>query len=174
MRIIICYASTEGQTRKIARFCLEHLAAQGHAVELLPAGDAGGLELAGADAVILAGSVHLGKLQASLADFAASHAEVLNGMPTMLLQVSLAVVGTDPDEHADLDRIARDFCTRTGWQPGAVHQIAGAFRFTEYDFFKGWAMRYIAAKRDDHVDPHTDTEYTDWAALAALLKGWPA
>ena len=34
MRILICYASTEGQTRKIARFCADQLFALGDTVEL--------------------------------------------------------------------------------------------------------------------------------------------
>ncbi len=46
MRILICYATTEGQTRKISRFCLDQLAAQGHTVELLRTEDAEGLCLA--------------------------------------------------------------------------------------------------------------------------------
>ena len=94
----------------------------------------------------------------------------LNEKPTLLLQVSLAVVGDDQKELADLDRIAADFCDKAGLRPLAVHQIAGAFRFTQYDFFKSWAMRYIAAKMEQDVDPHADREYTDWAKLADIVK----
>ena len=116
----------------------------------------------------------MGALQPELAGFAAAHAGVLSRMPSLLLQVSLASAGLDPDEHADLDRIARSFCETAEWTPGAIHQIAGAFRFSRYDFFKGWAMRFIASQRDEPISHHTDTEYTDWAELAGLLKGWPA
>lgn len=174
MRLLICYASTEGQTRRICRFCADQLFALGHSVEMLPVGDAGGLDLAPFDAAILAGSVHVGKIQTALGDFAAAHAPALNGMPTLYLQVSLAAAGGDRGELADLDRIARDFCASAGWTPGAIHQIAGAFRFTEYDFFRSWAMRWVAAQKGQTVDPHKDTEYTDWAALAGILQAWSA
>ena len=40
MKILIAYGTTEGQTRKIARFCADHLIEQGHSVEILGAGDA--------------------------------------------------------------------------------------------------------------------------------------
>lgn len=172
-RILICYASTEGQTRKIARFCADRLFALGHSIEMLAA-DADTTDLASFDAAILAGSVHVGKIQKPLADFAAAHALALNGMATLFLQVSLAAAGDDAAEQAELDRIARDFGAAAGWRPGAVHQIAGAFRFTGYDFLKSWAMRYIAARKGQNVDPHADTEYTDWAALSALLGEWSA
>ena len=174
MNILICYATTEGQTRKIARFCATQLVAAGHAVELLPAGDGEGLELASFDAAILAGSVHVGSVQDALARFATDHAEALNRMPTKFLLVSLAAAGKEKDDMADLAKIAAEFCDAVGWKPGATHQVAGAFRFTQYDFFKSWAMRYMAMKYGEKVDPHSDTEYTDWEALAALLKGWPA
>lgn len=174
MNILICYASTEGQTRKIARFCARTLIAAGHSVEVLPATDAHDLALAGFDGAILAGSVHMGRLQAELGTFARDHAAALNGMPSMLLQVSLAAAGEDAEERADLGRIAIDFCKHAGWDPGEIHHVAGAFRFTEYDFFKGWAMRYIAARKGQKIDPGTDTEFTDWEALARILRRWRA
>ena len=174
MRILLCYASTEGQTRKICRFCAEHLVARGDSVEMLPVEEAGEIDLAPFDAAILAGSVHVGRLQAGLAEFAAAHAEALNGLPTLFLVVSLAIAGDDPKDRAELDRIAADFADKAGWTPGQVAHVAGAFRFTEYDFFKSLAMRWIARQKGQDVDPHSDTEYTDWAALADLIKGWPA
>lgn len=172
MKILIAYASTEGQTRKICRFCADQLFTLGHSVEMLNAADGGALEMSRFDAVILAGSVHGGRLQGELAEFAQTHAGPLNRMPSLLLQVSLAIAGNSPEEHTLLDRIAADFCAAANWQPGAVHHIAGAFRFTQYDFFKSWAMRYIAAQKEQDIDPQGDTEFTDWPALASLMQDW--
>lgn len=173
MRILICYASTEGQTRKICRFCAEQLVARGDSVEMLPVAEAGEIDLAPFDAAILAGSVHVGRLQAGLADFAAAHAGALNRMPALFLVVSLAIAGDEPDDRAELDRIASDFAAKAGWTPGQVAHVAGAFRFTEYNFFEALAMRWIANRKGQKVDPHKDTEFTDWAALAEVIKGWP-
>lgn len=172
MRILICYASTEGQTRKICRFCADRLFERGHNVELLEA--AGTRSPApDCDAAILAGSVHLGRVQAELADFATDNATALNAIPTLFFLVSLSAAGTDPDERADLNRIAQDFCDRAGWRPRQVHHLAGAFRFTRYDVFRSWAMRWIAARKGQKVDPRADREYTDWDGLSRLLQGWP-
>lgn len=174
MKILICYATTEGQTRKIARFCADTLFARGHSVELLPVAQADPIDLAVFDAVILAGSVHLGRLQADLSDFVTAHGEMLNTMPTLFLVVSLAAAGQDPKDRHELDRIVSDFCDAAGWTPGATQHVAGAFRFSEYDFFKSLAMRYIASQYGQTVDPHMDKEYTDWSTLSELLSDWPA
>jgi menaquinone-dependent protoporphyrinogen oxidase len=38
MKILIAYATTEGQTRKICRYCADVLIDEGHSVELLEVG----------------------------------------------------------------------------------------------------------------------------------------
>ncbi|REC55788.1 protoporphyrinogen oxidase [Rhodosalinus sediminis] len=172
MAILVVYATTEGQTRRVARFVAHRLAGRGHGVELLAVADAEEIDWTSVEAAVLAGSVHMGRVQADLAAFAADHAAALNARPTLFLQVSLCAAGTDPEELAEIDRIARAFCAEAGWRPGRIVQVAGAFRFTQYDFFRRWAMRHIAAQKGETVDPGQDREYTDWAALGALCDGW--
>lgn len=172
MNILVVYATTEGQTRRIARFCADHLHGAGHTVELLPAAEGAELNLARFDAAVLLASVHAGRYQPEIGTFASAHSEGLNKLRTLFLPVSLAAAGDDADELADLDRIATDFAAGTGWTPGRVEQVAGAFRFTQYDFFKSWAMRWIAARKGEDVTPNEDREYTDWSALRALLADW--
>ena len=175
MTILIAYATTEGQTRKIARFCADHLNAKGASVELLPLVDLDDdepFDMSRFDAAILAGSVHGGRLQPQLIRFAAQHAAALSQRAGLFLMVSLAAAGDDTDERADLARIASEFAQTTGWTPSEVAHVAGAFRFTQYDFFKGLAMRWIAHSKGEVVDPQRDKEYTDWNALAAVLDRW--
>lgn len=174
MKTLIVYATTEGQTRKIARFCADRLSQAGHAVELLPAADAEEIDWPRVGRAILAGSVHMGRVQEVLERFAANHAGELGTRPTLFLQVSLAAAGDDPEERADIERIASDFCARTGWRPDRTLQVAGAFRFTQYDFFRRWAMRWIAAQKGEKVRPGEDREYTDWTELATALDAWLA
>ena len=68
----------------------------------------------------------------------------------------------------------KEFTTKTGWMPERVEHVAGAFRFTQYDFFRSWAMRWIASTKGEEVDPHADKEYTDWNTLAQTLDDWLA
>lgn len=178
MQLLVLYATTDGQTRKIARTIADRLANAGHGVELLSADDADGLELNRFGGAFLAGSLHAGGFQKSLSAFARDNAAPLNAMPTAFLAVSLSAAGDDPDDWSGLRDCVAKFLAATGWTPGAVHHVAGAFRFTQYDFFRSWAMRLIAARKGETVDPHADKEYTDWGALAqvtdATVAGWMA
>jgi menaquinone-dependent protoporphyrinogen oxidase len=172
MKILIAYASTDGQTRKIARFAADRLAGQGHAVELLNVEDAEGLDLSRFDGAILAGSLHVGGFQKALRAFVITMREALAGMPTLFLAVSLSAAGSDPEDWQGLRQCLADFIDDTGWTPGRTEHVAGAFRFTEYDFFRSWAMRRIADQKGQKVEPGKDREYTDWAALVLALDGW--
>ncbi|MCU0911762.1 MAG: protoporphyrinogen oxidase, partial [Rhodobacteraceae bacterium] len=164
-----------GQTRKIARFAADRLADAGHAVELMCAEDAEGLDLGRFDRAVLAGSVHLGAFQKALVSFAKENAAALAGMPTLFLSVSLAAAGDDAKDWTGLGDCLATFTAETGWTPGRVEHVAGAFRFGEYDFFRSWAMRWIARSKGE-AEPAAgqDREYTDWAKLAALLDAWAA
>jgi menaquinone-dependent protoporphyrinogen oxidase len=172
MKLAIIYATTEGQTRKIARFCLSQLSAEGHSAELVPASEAGDLDVGSYDAVILSGSVHVGHYQSDLVDVVRDKAEALGGRPSLFLSVSLAAAGEQPEDLDDLKHYADGFRSATGFAPGRVEHVAGAIRFSDYDFFKYWAMRWMAAKRDEPVKAGQDREYTDWDALAGVLKDW--
>lgn len=174
MRILIAYATTDGQTRKIARFAADLLADLGHGVELLNVEDAEGLDLARFGAAVLGASLHAGGYQKAMAAFLRGPGQALARMPTLFLPVSLSAAGNDPEDWKGLEAALKRFLDETGWMPGQVAHVAGAFRFTEYDFFRAWAMRRIAAAKGETVDTESDKEYTDWAALKRLLTDWQA
>jgi menaquinone-dependent protoporphyrinogen oxidase len=172
MKILIAYATTDGQTRKIARRACDTLADAGVTVEMIPAEDAADIDLGRFDGAVLAGSVHIGGFQKALRRFAQTRAADLNAMPTLFLPVSLSAAGQDAEDWAGLEKIMAEFREATGWVPGRIEHVAGAFRFTEYDPFRGWAMRRIAAKKDPAVTPPENREYTDWGRLAEVLADW--
>ncbi|MBV7393970.1 flavodoxin domain-containing protein [Mameliella sediminis] len=172
MKILIAYATGEGQTRKIARFVMDRLADQGHAVELLPVAEADGLDLSRYDRIILAASVHVGHYQHDMGDFVAEQAGFLSRPQTLFLSVSLAAAGHDAEDWADLDRIMQDFALVTSWTPGKVLQVAGAYKPSQYDIFRRFVMRRIVAAKDPQADLDADHEYTDWTALGQALDNW--
>lgn len=172
MKILMAYGTTDGQTQKIARFCADRLVDSGHSVELLNVSDAEQLNISRFDAAILAGSIHIGKYQKSLEAFVTENLPQLKQCDTLFLSVSLSAAGDDASDWAGLQHCIDTFTEATGWVPGRVEHIAGAFRFTTYDFFRHWAMRWIASSKDESVDPQKDKEYTDWNKLETMLLEW--
>ncbi len=169
MTVLIAYATGEGQTRKIARRVADRIADHGHAVELLPLADADDIDFNRFDRVILAASIHMGHFQRALSDFAASHAKRLHEKPALMLSVSLAAAGHDAEDWKAVEHILQDLKAATGWTPGQVEQVAGAYMPSKYDFFRRFIMRRIIAAKDPDADLDADKEYTDWKALDTLI-----
>ncbi|MBR9651175.1 flavodoxin domain-containing protein [Thalassovita aquimarina] len=172
MKVLVSYATSEGHTRKIARTLADRIADSGHMVELLHIDDADDIDLDRFDRVIVAASVHAGHYQRAVSEFAAKHAAQLGAKPSLFLSVSLAAAGHDAEDWRGLDKILADFQDATGWTPGRVEQIAGAYMPSQYDVFRRFVMRRILAQKDPEADLDQDKEYTDWPALDALIAEW--
>lgn len=171
MRFLIVYATTEGQTRKIVEFLAARLTAAGEAVRLVDAAAVPpDLDPRAFDTAILAASVHASRYQTALEAFARTHAAVLNVMSTAFISVSLAASGHDANDWKGLAACVADLQRRTGWTPASVHHVAGAFRYTQYNFIERWALRYIAWRKGGPTDTSRDHEMTDWKAVEALAS----
>jgi menaquinone-dependent protoporphyrinogen oxidase len=166
VKILVVFGTTEGQTRKIARFIADRLNHRGHMTTLVEAGDASReVDPRAYGAVLVAASLHQGQYQAAVTEFVSRRRDTLNALPTMFVSVSLSAAGHDPDDLRGLDECVSAFETQTGWRPQRVHHVAGAFRFTRYDFLKRWALKYVAYRRGQPTDTSRDYELTDWSAL---------
>lgn len=174
MRVLVGYATGEGQTRRIARRVADRVTRQGHSVELARLRDAGEIDLGRFDRAILAASIHAGRYQRAMTDFAAAQSARLRELPTLFLSVSLAAAGHDAEDWKGLGRVLDDFEQATGWTPGRVEQVAGAYRPEEYDLFRRFIMHRIVAGKDPDAELDGGKEYTDWYALDRLVDGWLA
>lgn len=170
MKVLLLYGTTEGQTRKIAGFVADHLAQRGHETLLVNAIDATAeADPRGFDAAMIAASLHAGHYQSAVVHFVRKHLAALSARPNAFLSVSLAAASDDEDDALGLDRCDMDFTQQTGWNPQHIHHVAGAFRYTSYDFLKRWAMRYIAHRKGAPTDTSKDHELTDWADLEQFI-----
>jgi menaquinone-dependent protoporphyrinogen oxidase len=175
MRILIVYGTTEGQTRKIANFAGERLRNAGHTVELHDAADLSeDFDVPDCDRVIVAASLHGGRYQAGLGHWVKRNQQRLNALPAAFLSVSLSAAGDSEEDRQGLTQCVERFLDETGWRPGVIEHVAGAFRFTEYDFLKRWAMKYIAWRKGQPTDTNRDYEYTDWEGLARFVVRFAA
>lgn len=170
MNLLLVYGTTEGQTQKIARFIADHLAQQGNQTRLANAIDmTAAPDLREYDAVIIAASLHAGHYQSAVVHFVSKHVAAIDARPNAFLSVSLAATSGDQDDALGLSRCVDNFTQQTGWTPQRIHHVAGAFRYTSYDFLKRWAMKYIAYRKGGPTDTSQDHELTDWEDLARFI-----
>ena len=161
MKLLILYGTAEGQTRKIAHFMETLLHNAGHQVTIADT-TADPPSPKEYDAVLIGSSVHMHKYQSAVNHYIKKHVDELNLMPGAFFSVSLAAASEIEEEHLEVQKITNDFLEQTGWKPIMTTQIAGALKYTEYDYFKRLLMKMISKKEGGATDTSQDYEYTDW------------
>lgn len=169
MKLLIVYGTTEGQTRKICEFLRDEAKKSGHKVSLNDTTKTH-LHPKGFDAVIVGASMHAGKYQDSVAHYVQEHHKELNQMPGAFVSVSLTAASDESESWKELEQQTKEFLDKTGWHPEYVEQVAGALRYSKYNFLKKFIMRMIAQKQGGDADTSKDYEYTDWDQVLRILR----
>lgn len=173
--ILVLYGTTEGHTRKIAEFIAERLRRAGKIADLVDSATPVAAQVAPIYAgAIIGGSLHQHKHQSSLAHFIKANIGWLNTIPTAFFSVSLSMAGQDAEARAEAKKLAEEFLEETGLKPGMVRLVAGALKYTQYDFFKRYIMRMIAKQTGGSTDMSHDTEYTDWNEVGRFVDEYLA
>jgi menaquinone-dependent protoporphyrinogen oxidase len=131
-RALILYATTEGQTARIAERIAQTLIKFGHAVETCSAKEApASLEEAKHDGVIVGASIHYGRHPGYLRSLVRSHRGALEARPSAFFSVSLSGGGPGAKPEA-ARRYVEVFLRQTGWHPQQTATFAGALPFSRY------------------------------------------
>jgi menaquinone-dependent protoporphyrinogen oxidase len=166
-RILIVYGTTEGQTRKIAQRIAAELDKLGHRVELRDSNTiAEPLAEHAFDAVMVGASVHESRHQAAVRHFVSANLAALERLPTAFFSVSLVASSPDAEDQMSAELLIETFIEETGWHPRLTRSVAGALRYTEYDFFKRWILKLIMRHEGGPTDSSRDYEFTDWDDVA--------
>lgn len=168
--VLVVYGTTEGHTRKIAERVGEWVREAGHKCEVVDSANLPeGFVVAGYDAFVAAGSLHETKHQRPLRHFVREHAAVMGARPSAFLSVSMSAVNKDEKHRADTQRCIDEFLEETGWNPTVTKAVAGALKYTKYDWLKRFIMVQIVKGEGGDVDTSKDYEYTDWDDLKAFV-----
>jgi len=170
MKILIVYSTSEGQTAKIADVVSGWLRERGHHVATVDSTLTDeNTEAYGFDAFILAGSVHFAKYQESLVKFAKRQAAILQRHPSAFLSVCGAASSQNEASQAEARSYIGTFISRTGWIPTVFLSVAGAVKYTKYNWLIKPVMKSINQKKGGPTDTTRDHELTDWVALKRFI-----
>jgi menaquinone-dependent protoporphyrinogen oxidase len=165
-RVPVFYATTEGQTRRIAQAIASTLRVQGFESEPVDlALQRGSPDWSNISAAIVGGSIHLARHQRAVEEFVAREAKQLASKPSAFFSVSLSVASRNCEKVDAARALATNFVQKAGWTPARLTCFAGKLAYTQYGFFTRWLMRRIAKAEGQPTDTSRDYEYTDWAAV---------
>ena len=166
-KILIGYATTEGQTARIADRIAEVI--RSHGIEA-QARDFKQSKDAGLDAVVVGGSIHMGKHEGCVVDFVRKNRLKLEGLPSAFFSVSLAAHG----DMANAEAYLANFEQETGWQPAQVGLFGGALLYRQYGFLKRLMMKKIVSDKPGGLSTDTSRNhvYTDWDEVKRFAEAF--
>jgi menaquinone-dependent protoporphyrinogen oxidase len=168
----VFYATTEGQTRRIAERIAAQLRKQhfdSRAIAIV-SDEAAHVDWPRVRGACLAASLHRQTHQREAVTFARRHARELSAVPSLFVSVSLAAVSTNAGEVRAAHQLAERFATETGWTPTRIAEVAGRLAYTQYNWLVKYIMRRIALKAGGSGDTSRDHEYTDWTQVESLAN----
>jgi menaquinone-dependent protoporphyrinogen oxidase len=159
-KVVIAYGTTEGHTTKIADYLAAALRSHGCEADIRDIQRSGGMLPDGYDAVIVGGSIHMGKHKDAVRDFVRQNRAALERLPSAFFSVSLAASGDPENANAYVARFEQE----TGWRPAQVGLFGGALPYTQYGFIKRHMMVRIVRSKPGNLSTDTsrDWVYTDW------------
>jgi menaquinone-dependent protoporphyrinogen oxidase len=166
-RILIPFATSEGQTARIAEVIAAVVRERGHDADVV---DVKKLKTVPSryDAVIVGASIHMGKHDKHVIEFVRKNRETLVNLPSAFFSVSLAAHGDTREAAGYVDR----FEVESGWRPDTVAIFGGALLYTEYGFVKRHLMKRIAQDKPGQLglDTSRDYVYTEWDAVRRFAE----
>jgi menaquinone-dependent protoporphyrinogen oxidase len=162
----VFYATTDGQTRRIAEQIASTLREQGLVSEARDVSDAvPTVDWVNVAGVVLGAPIYAGRHLKAALDFATSEAGHLSVRPSAFFSVSLSAGSRNPAEVDAAHALAKGLVSAAGWQPLRLACFAGKLAYTRYGFVKRQIMRFIAWREGAPTDAGRDYEFTDWAAV---------
>lgn len=172
-RFLIVYATSYGQTAKIARRMADLLLASGDAVTLVNASHHPRDVHAGEfDGVIIGGSIIGGRHQRSLVRFVRAHRTLLNACPSAFFSVSGSAASPLETERAKARQFVDQFLDITGWHPALTETLGGAMAYTKYNPFLRWFTKRAAKAAGGPTDTSRDHEVTDWLQVERFVHAF--
>ena len=161
-RILILFASIDGQAARVAERIGASVRRAGHEATLMRA-EAPGVDraIAAHDAVVIGGGVRYGRHVRNLESIVRANRAAIDARPNAFFSVSMSASHPGATAQGYID----GFVARTGWKPRHAASFGGALRYTHYNPFIRLMMRLISRSQNGETDTSRDHEYTDWSAV---------
>jgi menaquinone-dependent protoporphyrinogen oxidase len=168
-RILIVFATHHGQTARVAEHMRAKFADAGFDVTVANVDMSSvDIEPEQYDAVLVGGSLMVGRHQRSIKRYVTRHLERLNAMPSAFFSLSGSAASADPQGQADARTAMQRFLTETRWDPDMMTTVAGAIMYTKYGWLTRMILREICRRAGGPTDTSRDHELTDWAQVSAF------
>lgn len=166
-RVLIVYASHDGQTAKIRRSLQTVIQEAGQQATLLPVEHAAQTDPAAFDKIVIGASIRYGKHSPAIIAFIKQYQTILDSKPNAFFSVN--AVARKPEKSSPANNpYLQKFLKRMSWQPKQLAVFAGKIDYPSYGCFDRLMIRLIMWITRGPTNPKSVVEFTDWARVTAF------
>ena len=175
MRAAVFYATREGQAERVATHIADDLRARNIHADVIDVKDLNAsIEWPAYQLGFVVASVHAGHHEKEMIRFVRHYREELVERHAPFLSLTLSQAGAElasntlvqrETARTDAMRMITDFMKETGWHPERALPVAGALKYSKYNFLVKWIMKRIAHKAGFDGPATRDYEFTNWPAV---------
>lgn len=169
-KILIVYATHDGQTAKICQVLQQELQQTGQdEVELSPIDTALKMDLTGYDKIVVGASIRYGKHKPIVTTFIKQHQNLLDSKPNAFFSVN--VVARKPNKNTPASNpYMQKFLRRISWRPKQLAVFAGRIDYPSLTVLDRNIIRFIMLITRGPTDPTGTFEFTDWQKVKAFAE----
>ncbi len=168
-KILLLYATTDGQTLRICQRLQQVAQLQGGDVTLVSIQDWTGVDLTPFDKIVVGASIRYGKHSPLVHDFVQQRRAVLASKRTAFFSVN--VVARKPEKNQPhTNPYVLKFLKKTQWQPQQLAVFAGKIAYPTLGALDRNMIRFIMWVTKGPTDPTGTFEFTEWASVDAFGK----
>lgn len=159
-RILLLYASVDGQTKKISNYLAKQLVKEDLEIVESEVTAFDG-QLNSYDIIVLGSSIRYGVHHKTMIDFINANRNILDNQKTAFFSVNL--VARKPEKNkADTNPYVIKFFKEITWNPQLIEVFAGKLDYKKYPFFDRIMIQFIMWMTKGPTDKNAKIEYTDW------------
>lgn len=160
-KILIIYATTDGQTRKICHRLQQLIEQEGHHVTAVSIQEEPQIDVSSFDKIVIGASIRYGKHSPLITTFIEKNRLLLESKPNAFFSVNVIArkAGKNkPEQNPYLQK----FLKRIAWKPRELAVFAGKIDYPSYRFIDRFMIRLIMWMTKGPTDPKAIVEFTDW------------
>ena len=168
-KILIIYSTKDGQTLKICQALQTDIKQHGNEVTLVPIDDAGQVDLASFDKIVIGASIHYGRHHPDIHAFIKRNQSILDSKPNAFFSVN--VVARKPEKRqADTNPYLKKFLKSISWQPKQIAVFAGKIDYPSYNIVDRTVIRMIMWLTKGPTDSNAIVEFADWDQVRSFAN----
>lgn len=168
-QIAVLFSTRDGHTKKIIDTMIATANKEEWKVDLFNLHDEPELDLNQYERVLIAASIRYGHFHPSLNNFVKKHLQALSNKEAYLMTVNL-VARKPGKDTPETNLYTRKWLAQTKWQPTGVEVVAGALKYSQYNWWQTKIIQFIMWMTGGSTDTTKDIEFTNWEKVQKFAE----